>query len=421
MIVAGNSNVACLDQMGARLEVEGQPAEVCWVGALRFSHFFDGHPAGKRVRARFAASPGPRLLAIGTHDVFDVCDAAGRGTVDAQISQLMDHAEHLFAELGRLGSVAWLVFPQPQHAVRYAHLGPGDVHVVATKVNAHLAEVAARHGVAVIDPFGQLRGEDVDPTFIQRDGQHLNPEGAARLAAAIGRTFAVRAELARTRNGDFEPEDELASFCGMLLQAIGVRGDAAGGLQATLLSAVAGRLEEKGLPLEVTPELELVDAGLLDSLDLVDVYAHATRAAGLDIPFDVSLRELNTVAKMEAFIRGHLPPTSIPSRADFERSMAAARGQIPVDAADQALQNIAGMSEPLAKAIVDQLDVTLHGHRCPYGVVLLWLGLFTLAQGDVQGAAHLVESSGAVAHPVRRELVLRVMDAVEAATLAAAS
>lgn len=421
MIVAGNSNVACLDQVGARLEVEGQPAEVCWVGALRFSHFFDGHPAGKRVRARFAASSGPRLLAIGTHDVFDVCEATGRGTVEAHISQVMDHAEHLFAELGAVGNVGWLVFPQPRHAVRYAHLEPGDVHIVATKVNRHLAEVARRHGVRIIDPFGQLRGEDIDAAFLQRDQQHLNPEGAARLAAAIGKAFGLRSVLTRTHGDDFEPKDELASFCGMLLQAVGVRGEAGGGLEETLLRAVAGRLEEKGLPLEVTPELELVDAGLLDSLDLVDVYAHATRAVGLDIPFDVSLRELNTVAKMATFIRGHLPPASVPSRADFELSIAAARGETPADATDQALQNIAAMSDTLANAIVEQLDVTLYGHTCPYGVVWLWLGLFTLARGDVNGAAKLIEMSGAAAHPVDAELVRRVMGAVEAATLAAAS
>jgi len=419
MIVAGNSNVACLDQLGARLEVDGQPAEVCWVGALRFAHLFNGHPAGKRVRERFAVAPRAKAIAIGTHDIFDVCDAAGRGTVEETIGKLMDHAERLFAELGAMGAIAWLVFPQPRNAVHYVHLGPRDIHTVAVKVNRHLAEVALRHGVQVLDPFAQLEGVDLDPKLLQRDGQHLNADGAARVASALGAAFGVTAQLSRTQCPDAEPNDELASFCGMLLQAVGIR--SGGDVMVSLIEIITERLAERGLTLEVTPELELVEAGLLDSLDLVDVYAEATRAAGLDIPFDVSLRELNTVERMATFIQGHLGTPERPSREDFERSMGAARGQLDPTAADDAHQRIAAMDPSLAQAIMEQVEVTLYGVTCPYGVVLLWMGLFTLARGDATGAAELVLLAGKVPFAVDAALVARVMEAVEAADLAAAS
>lgn len=420
MIVVGNSNVACLDGVGARLVVQETPADVSWVGALRFRHFYDGHPAGPRVRERFrfgtSGDPRPRLLAIGTHDIFDVGAAVDAGTVEAAIQDLSTRASRFFAEFGAAAvewgaPVGWIVFPQPSTALAFQRLSPDEVLAMATKVNQHLSELARAHRVMVIDAFDQLGGARVDPGYLQRDAQHLNARGAARLVAAIAGRFNLSAELMVDRAAGAEPEDELGSFCAMLLHAANIAPAPLVDPTLAVETAVEERLREKGLAgsVAVTSDLELVDSGLFDSLDLVDVYTEATRAVGLDIPFDVSLRDLGTPRAFAATIAAHF---ETPSRADFEVSLAAARRRIPPSAADQAHDRIARLPPERIEAFVEQLRVTLHGVGCPYGAVLMWLGLFARARGDHATAMRHFEAAARVPIPVPIEVASHVASPV---------
>lgn len=54
MMLVGNSNIACFNQQGLELASAVEAVEVHWVGALQIDHFFNGHPAGARIRKLFA-------------------------------------------------------------------------------------------------------------------------------------------------------------------------------------------------------------------------------------------------------------------------------------------------------------------------------------------------------------------------------
>ena len=83
MMLVGNSNISCFNQQGLELVSSAESVEVHWVGALQIDHFFNGHPAGARVRKLFAKEKGWKFLSIGTHDIFGFCQRASNGQLEA--------------------------------------------------------------------------------------------------------------------------------------------------------------------------------------------------------------------------------------------------------------------------------------------------------------------------------------------------
>ncbi len=404
MIIVGNSNVSSFNRIGVRLTMNGQPVPTHWVGALKVEHFF-GHPAGDKVLQLFRAHHGLKVLSLGTHNVFDVCAHAAKGTVAEFLQRLVDQFDKFLEVNAKNGKLVWLVVPQPLELVSFDHLQPADIRHVSMRVNGMLASRCAEFGARVIDPFGELQGKRIDDfdSYLQGDRVHLNARGAALYAEALAELSHadVRLEVGDHR---FEPKTELESFVALLLSDLAVpeqavSAEASPDLEPAIVDKVRERLAARGLDCPIGANTELVASGLLDSLDLVEIYTFAVELLDMDIDFDVDLKALSTVDKLCDFLNSRSPGgacldsdwTDAPCQRDFFLSVEASQGGgVDPEQLVQAHRRVANMGPDLATRIERSVATATHGQGDRYGVVLFWLALEHAQRGDTKAARALL-------------------------------
>ncbi len=398
MIITGNSNVDCFNRLGFEIDVEGEKVSAYWVGALQIEHFYQSIPIGEKVRSIFAAEKGWKFLSIGTHDIFHLWGAASRGRLTAVFQLMMQRYGAIFRELNGPGKFGWLVFPQPLHEVNFQNVNvtEKDKLDITRCFNRQIAKLCADNGILVINPLKTILGNDGLPSceYLQEDGLHVNDSGAGLYIEEIAKLTGTSIGFQPIKMF-FEPRSETESFCSLLLNNAHMeaeRGLEVEGLSSALAGFLSERLKQRGLDIDVDGETELVDSGLLDSLDIVEVYTFAASAMLMDIPFDVSLRDLNTVHKISEYLTekkgGSLTEKDPqPVQSDFLLSL---RGDFN-DTAQRAEMLeaeflISKLDDPSFASFQENIVVACAGSNCIYGIVPFWIALNQARRGDYRGA-----------------------------------
>jgi len=402
MIFAGNSNITSFRQQGLEAASD-EPTSVNWVGALQIDHFLNGHPAGTKIRRLFTVERGWKFLSIGTHDIFALCQSTLQGKQKEYLAYLRELYHQIFSEFHASGRFAWLVFPQPLRQISFPSLGPQDIHAIAHFFYDAIGAVCKELNIPIIDPCNSIVDKNGDPLpqFVQRDGIHLNVEGIKIYLKKITAVTGVAINLTGHET-PFEPASETESFCSLLLDELGIpfqKGLFRNDFNKQLIVFVTNLLRDRGLELEVEVETELVDSGLLDSLSLVQVYTCATDILKMEIPFDIDLRTLNSVAKIGDFLYAKKEKLGSASKEglvqqDFFLSL---RGNTADPAQTNSIleadQHIAAMSDDLFQNFQREVAIASHGVPIRYGVVLFWIALNKASRGDYRGGLEYIEAA----------------------------
>ena len=411
MIIAGNSNVSSFRGQHLSSSETGQEIEVTWVGALKIDHFLNGHPAGTRLREMFGGHDDWKLLSIGTHDIIDLCAATDKGSFRETFERIFADYRCVFQELNRLGNFAWLVFPQAPQQIKFDSLSADQVLEISRYFNGILEEWCHGTGIPTINPLQEILGPDGRPfpQFLQKDGIHLNSDAAELYVREISTLCGSTLEF-HAKAPQFEPENEVESFCSLLLGGIGIPFEVKAlppCLKEKLSTFATGLLEKKGLEFDVEPDTELIDSGLMDSLNLVELFTYALEVSGMELTFDVELRSLDTVHKIVDFIvsRVHQHAGNSPSLA-FSDFLVSVRGNF--DENDQrttileAERRIGDMDEQLTRIFIEQFGIATDNMFCNYGIVFLWLGLLAAKQKRLGTAIELLSQacSNEIAFPL---------------------
>ena len=411
MIIVGNSNVNTFKQQGLVTRADAEQVSVLWVGALTGHDFYNGHPAGMKVLQLFRERSAEwKFLSIGIHDIYDLCGAASKFRLTEAMGNLKKLYAHLFQEFSRFGKFGWLVFPQPAHEISFPGVTPEEVLEIARTFNNHMKAWCREAGMAVIDPSDRILREDGKPLahLLQKDGIHLNVEAARFYLDDISALTGIPLQFQGERPA-FEPADEPESFVSLLLNALDVPYRSApklAGLKERLLCFVDELLRGKGLELDIDAETELVDSGLLDSLNLVETYTFAVNGIGMEIVYDVDLRTLDTVGKICSFLEDQAGEAQTPAGPTFEDFITSMRGTL-VDPSQReevlaADFRIAGMEKAQVQAFIRHFEVVSYSFNCNYGIVYLWLAFFA-AQNKNYGTAIEILRHGSrtdLAYPV---------------------
>ncbi|MEB3238280.1 MAG: SGNH/GDSL hydrolase family protein [Candidatus Sericytochromatia bacterium] len=396
MIIVGNSHVSVFS---GGCQLRGQPAlpvAVHWVGALEIEHFYRDHPAAGKVRKLLASERDRLFLMMGNHDIFRLCVLAGRHGREAALAHVLQRYREVFSELSADGKLVWLVGPQQADNVAIPGMGPQEILAIAREFVDKLGGWCEANGIPVIDPVPGISGPDGRPErrWLQADGLHLKASAARFYFDAVRERLGLELETRHETNLAFEPLDEHESFCSLVLQGLDLPPERRSGtvedLRGRVLAFATARLEDRGIAFDLGLDTDFVDAGLFDSLDLVEMYAHATEVLGLDLDFDVSLRKLETLSKLCGYLEARtaaIDPDE-PVLADFIQSM---RGEADDSLTREADARIARMGAARAEMLLEA--VTTAGGLGVYGMPLCWLALAYDELGRTAEAGHLLRQA----------------------------
>lgn len=417
MIIAGNSHVSVFKNGCYLPDRPEEKASAHWVGALEIQHFFTNHPAARKVRSLFEAEAGWKFLCLGNHDTFRMLEAARTRPLEAVLDDFLGRYQQVFSELNARGRFGWLVGIQQTENLPVPGATPEQAFALSQRFNTMLSAWCQATGIPVIDPLPRILRADgtPDPALLMSDGLHLKPSAAPLYFEAIAQATGETVRTPSLPHGhlEFEPKTEPESFCALILAELGLSNRSAAGapmstqeLQVRLLESVHERLEMRGLDLTLDADSDFVDSGLLDSLDLVETYTLAIELMGMDIPFEVDLRELNTVAKLAAYVleqhaAANQPAISSeePTLQDFIYSLRADFSH-PEQRAEivAAEARIAGLDADRLARLHEVLQ-TVTGGRFDYGVVHFWLALVEQRMGRLDRALDMLSLAGRVSFP----------------------
>lgn len=398
MIIVGNSHVT-LFKNGLRLGAE--PIDVHWVGALEVDHFVIDHPAARKVRSLFATEPGWKCLVMGNHDVFRIATSPSR---EAMLDYLHGLYRRVFSELNAQGRFAWLVAMQQADNAGLSGVSAEDLLTIAARFNADMIAWCDEQGIPVLNPLSAILDATGRPPadLLMADQLHLKSTAAPLYLEAMAERLGIHVEPAPSPvQASFEPENEPEGFCALVLGELSfppvpqrVSSDA---LTNHLLATIHERLSERGLELELAPHDDFVDSGLLDSLDLVETYAAAVELLGIETPFDVNLRDLNTVDKLRDYLISQLPPAE--SNLSIEDFVLTLRGRFD-DAAErprilEADARIASMG-PERYAKLQEVVQTVTAGNLRYGPMWFWMALIEHGLGNIDRALDMLATAS---HP----------------------
>lgn len=398
MLIVGNSHVSVF-KYGANLpDAPDEPVRIHWVGALEIDHFFNGHPAARKVRELCAEEKGWKFLMLGNHDVFKMLRLAQTRPESDVLEHFLAQYRQVFTELATGGKFGWLIGVQQTANVPVPGVTPERVKALSKRFLERLSAWCRVRGIAVIDPLDRVMGPDgtPHPEWLMQDGLHLKPTAASFYFEAIRATCGLNVASNEPEDEDFEPLDEVQSFCALMMTELGVpvRTVDRDALQAALIAQIRQKLDERGLDVPLDADTDFVGSGLLDSLDLVEIYTFATEWLRLDLDFDVNLREFDTVRKLSAYLLLRMGiPEDIPglTQTDFHVSL---QGQFQHpdqrEAMLQAEARIAAMGAPMAAAMRETLE-TVTGWPSPYGIMSLWLALDAHREGQLGTALELLD------------------------------
>lgn len=392
--IVGNSHVSVFSRGCVRRDVPEELVAVHWVGALEIEHFFVDHPAAKKVRALFRAEPGWKLLMIGNHDLFQLLRRATREGLDAAMRHYLARYQEVFGEFAALDRFGWLVGVQQVDNARVPGFTPDAMLGISRDFIAELSTWCDAHGIPVINPLPRLVGSNGRPEarWLQADGLHLKPEASSFYFDAIASATRVVLETQHTRGLDFEAATEHESYCSLVVAELALPPArmTRHNFRARVLAFARERLAERGLEIELVAEEDFVGSGLFDSLDLVEIYTFATRELGVEIDFDVSLRELETVNKLCGYLEKRFPAATEEPLVfdDFVRSM---RGEADTPATIEADERIARMGAARLTSLAEA--VTTSGGGGVYGFPLYWMALAAHALGRKSEAERWLEAA----------------------------
>ncbi len=390
MLIVGNSHVSVFSRGARLIDAPEAPFLVHWVGALEIDHFFTDHPAGRKVRQLFAQEAGWKFLMIGNHDTFKMLRMAQSHPVADVLDHVIGQYQQVFTELAAGGQFGWMLGVQQTKNVPVAGVGEQQVLSLSQTFAARLADWCESQGIPIINPLDRICGEGGKPHahLLRADGLHLRPEAAPLYFDSIRTQTGIGLQSQAMGRGEtIEPLTEAESFSDLLMTELGVpvKGVSREAIQDAVLAFLRERLSERGLEVPLDPDTDFVNSGLLDSLDLVEVYTFASEWLGRDLDFEVNLRELDTVRKL---VEQLLPERNDMSgwrdevtQNDFLISL---RGdfndpeQRPAILAAE--MRIGREGHRLRAAIGDVLNTTTGG-LSPYGIVSLWLALCSHHEG----------------------------------------
>lgn len=286
MLILGNSHVSVFED---GIVCGTESVEVRWLGAVRASQLLLDGATGRSFRESVAAECGWVFLFLGNHDIQDLRRVSSERCEESFRTLLAD-CRRVMAQLPR-GRSAWVRSVQ-----QTSNAGGDDARreLLALEARFHreLSVLAAQAGVAILDPLAAHRAADgdVDASILQSDGLHVLHSRASLFLDEFARVSGVALAPRASRGALFDGGTEEGSAMGLVASRLPEDSGDLESATAAVLRDANHRISARGLAAKLGPDDDLGAEGLLDSLDLVEIWEAAHRRANRRTDFQVDLR-----------------------------------------------------------------------------------------------------------------------------------
>lgn len=388
MLIIGNSHVSLFED-GILCGTED--VGIRWMGALRSIQLFDGHPCGAAMREAIRAESGWVFLFMGHHDVLDAW-SSGRTSWRSRLADSVALYDRFLSEIAGRGRIA-LVRAGRQNSFLEESPGAGrEQRSVDREFWKEMEVVASRRGIPVLDPLRSHRGPDgeLPVEVLRQDGIHVRSSFAAQFLEAFSKASGV-VGLSNGEGGGRRPKDDtepghMASLLCSRLELPARSGFDPGKVEVAVVEIATRLAARHGGETPVGPSTELFGSGLLDSLDMAELWAALHGRFGQNLQIGADLRDSSTPSSLASLFSGS---ARLPSREDI--AILAEDADVPdrrtnvIEAASRFREAGGRLAEPLRQA---EAEILGKGH--PYGFVHL---LLALCERDTRVAVSRLERS----------------------------
>ena len=375
MLIIGNSHVS-LFQKGVQCSQE--PVKVKWVGAFIVDWFKVNHPGAQLIKDEFEKEQSWKVLFVGNHDIHHMLRKSSHLGLEKAFEELCASYKELFLELNQFGNFIWAISIQQATNVNIPPYQTKDIIKISQHFYSEMKIWCLENGILTLDPLLNLydQGGLLPSQYLEEDELHIKETYSNLFLEPLGRLTNLNLRSTpRVYDVDFDPNVESQAYASLVLNDLELLSRSSLNKKEELFESLGNFISKVALQRGVnyTPQLgdDFISSGVMDSLNLVELYSYASELLSKKIEFDVNLRDYNTLEKLVPFIVSQIQG---PFYEDFVES-----SQLSWEENQTQLlevhQRISELPKPLVSDFLQAVFAsTQNSHQ--YGIVYFWEALF---------------------------------------------
>lgn len=381
MLIIGNSHVS-LFQKG--ISCLSETVKVRWVGALIVDWFENNHPGANLILDEFSAESSWKILFIGNHDIHAMLRKSTTIGLDSAFNELKQKYQALFTNLNYDQKLIWGVSVQQTDNISIPPYNSQNILEISQLFYAQMIQWCLENGIKILNPLSDLYNSDgLLPTiYLEDDGLHLKQSYCDLFLRPLSELTGLDlSEKEIKYEIEFDQNKESQAFTSLVLNGLDLEGrtclSKVDNLEDALTGYISEKIRSKGIEYHLDLQTDFISSGLLDSLDLIDMYSYISEFLGIKVDFDVNLRNYPSIEQLIPFVQSQITG---PFYEDFvelcQLSWEENQSQI-VDC----INRIQKLPESKIKEFTQIVEAsTKNSHQ--YGIIYLLLGIWGVGDKD---------------------------------------
>lgn len=311
MIIAGNSHVILFKEGLILPNRNNEEIKIHWVGPITIDDFIEKKATTEKIKTLFKKENDWKFLSIGNHDVKSIIQLLEKGEKkESLLLSLKSKYEEVFKELNISGKFSWMITLQQLKTITSNNFNEQEVLGLAKEFNIMITELCNNLKIPVINPLAEILGENkvIEESFLDEEKMHFSPKALPYYLKQLKEVIQEDIEskyllklptLSNTLFVDIE------AFFSLLFETIGIPEKKLvkiNSLEAKVVNFVSEILNDKGITLSLNLDTEIVNSGLLNSLELVELYTFISEETGKKIDFKIDIKEFSNLKSILGFV-----------------------------------------------------------------------------------------------------------------------
>lgn len=411
MLIIGNSHVSLFNN---GINCPQEHINIHWVGALKIDWFFNKHPGAIKIEKDFKNENSWKVLFIDTHDMHQAVKDCLTLDTEAVLQKYLEKYKQIFKKLDANKNFIWARSELQSQKIKKRGVTSVNILELTDQFQKQLTDWCLSNQIPVLHP----KEASLLPKHFEEDGLHIKPQYSSTYLnplAEITQLELTPGQIFYSLN--FNSEIESEAFSSLVLNQLALQSSEAvanlNSLKPKLQNKIQVLAKNHGIDIDLTDDTNFVEGGILDSLDLVELYSFASEEINAKINFNVNLRDHNTLKTFYDFILKNLKNTLFYEDFVISQSYDWYENRDEIIVAEKKIINSSSNFKNEFNEII--FASTKGNHQ--YGIIFFWQALLELDQPDKAIVKLRKSCSPELAFPVNAEHCKFYIDHLSSAPL----